>query len=179
MLLEANIQQSLAQRELDLEDAMAIRKLKDVDQAERLLVVRRKKRIARNQQLQQQNIQLQAQANSQTQQVAAQAEMQRIQLEAQAKMQTIQTQGQIDAQILQLEYELKQRLESLKAQASLQGKQMDMNFRSSLEDQKDNRKDDRVKKQAVEQSKLISQRQGQRSELTGDDDSLLNTLMNV
>ena len=30
---------------------------------------------------------------------------------------------------------------------------------------KDDRKDERVKKQAVEQSKLISQRQGQRGEL--------------
>ena len=33
LLLEQNIQQSLAQREIDLEDAMAIRRLKDLDQA--------------------------------------------------------------------------------------------------------------------------------------------------
>lgn len=32
-------------------------------------------------------------------------------------------------------------------------------------------KDDRVKKQAVEQSKLISQRQGKRGELNDDDSS--------
>jgi hypothetical protein len=34
---------------------------------------------------------------------------------------------------------------------------------------KDDRKDERVKKQAVEQSKLISQRQGQRGELEGEE----------
>jgi hypothetical protein len=33
---------------------------------------------------------------------------------------------------------------------------------------KDDRKDDRIKKQAVEQSKLISQRKGERAELKAD-----------
>jgi hypothetical protein len=42
---------------------------------------------------------------------------------------------------------------------------------------KEDRKDDRVKKQAVEQSKLISQRQGQRGELSDEpDDPLLGLL---
>ena len=41
--LEQNIQMALQQKELDLEDAIAVRQLKDVNQAERLLVVRRKK----------------------------------------------------------------------------------------------------------------------------------------
>ena len=49
--LEQNIQVSLSQKELDIEDAIAIRQLKDINQAERLLVVRRKKRIAANQQV--------------------------------------------------------------------------------------------------------------------------------
>ena len=41
--LEQNIQMSIQQQELDIEDAIAIRQLKDVNQAERLLVVRRKR----------------------------------------------------------------------------------------------------------------------------------------
>ena len=44
LLLEQNIQQSLAQKEIDLEDAMAIRRLKDLDQAEKLLIIRRKRK---------------------------------------------------------------------------------------------------------------------------------------
>ena len=55
--LEQNIQVALSQREIDIEDAIAVRQLRDVDQAERLLVVRRKKRI--KQQMEQ------AQSNSQ------------------------------------------------------------------------------------------------------------------
>jgi hypothetical protein len=42
---------------------------------------------------------------------------------------------------------------------------MEFQNRNAIETQKDNRKDDRVKQQAVEQSKLISQRQGKRTEL--------------
>ncbi len=47
--LEQNIQMALQQKEIDLEDAIAIRQLKDVNQAERLLIVRRKKRMQRMQ----------------------------------------------------------------------------------------------------------------------------------
>jgi len=71
--LEQNIQASLAQKELDIEDAIAIRQLKDVNQAERLLIVRRKKRMARNQQMAQQNVQAQSQAQIQSTQAASQA----------------------------------------------------------------------------------------------------------
>ena len=57
MDLEQMIQISLGQKEIDLEDAMAIRDLKDVDQAERLLMVRRKKRKQEVMQQQQQTLQ--------------------------------------------------------------------------------------------------------------------------
>ena len=49
--LEQNIQIALSQKEIDLEDAIAVRQLKDINQAERLLIVRRKKRIAQQQQI--------------------------------------------------------------------------------------------------------------------------------
>ena len=48
-------------------------------------------------------------------------------------------------------------------------KKSDMDFRKSLEQSKEDAKDNRVKKQAVEQSKLISQRKGERGELQEDD----------
>ena len=47
--LEQNIQVALAQKEIDLEDAIAVRDLKDINQAERLLIVRRQKRMKRQQ----------------------------------------------------------------------------------------------------------------------------------
>jgi hypothetical protein len=179
ILLEQNIQQSLAQREIDLEDAMAIRRLKDLDQAERLLIIRRKKRIAMLQQQQQQNMQMQAQLNQQSQQGAAQMRMQEIQLKAQADMQKIQAQGQIDMQLLQMRQNLEAQMMAAKLQAQVQTSASDKQFRMDLENQKDDRKDSRVNKQAEAQSKLISQRKGNRPELQEtEEQDIIKELMN-
>ena len=170
--LEQNIQIALGQKEIDLEDAMAVRQLKDVNQAERLLIVRRKKRMKNMQRVAQQNSQAQAQMNAQASMAASQTKMQEIQAQAQAKIAEIQAEAQAKAQLLQLEYSLKGQVESAKIQVANQSKAQDMSFRKQLEDDKEKAKDDRVKKQAVEQSKLISQRQGKREELKNDDDLL-------
>ena len=163
--LEQNIQIALGQKEIDLEDAIAVRQLKDIDQAERLLIIRRKKRMRSQQQLAQQNSQMQAQANAQSAQIASQGKMQEIQAQAQAKIAEIQAKAQADAELLKMEYQLKGQFEGLKIQTAQQSKESDMAFRQQLEIDKEEAKDERVKKQAVEQSKLISQRKGQRGEL--------------
>jgi hypothetical protein len=174
--LEQNIQIALAQKEIDLEDAMAVRQLKDVDQAERLLIVRRKKRMKAQQEIAQRNSQMQSQMNQQTAQAASQGKMQEIQMQSQAKIAEIQADAQAKAQLLQLEYQLKGQIEGSKLQASMGAKQQDMEFRKSIESQKEEAKDKRVKKQAVEQSKMISQRQGKRGELQDEGDSLIDQL---
>ena len=178
MYLEQNIQQSLAQGELDLEDAMAIRRLHDVDQAEQLLVVRRKKRIKQRQELAAQNSQMQAQANQQTAQVTAQLEMQKQQAMAQLAAQKIQLETQSKAQLLQLEYQLKMELEKLQGQSREMTLGQQYDFQREVEGNRERAKDERVKKQAVEQSKLISQRQGSRGELTEDVDVISQILGN-
>lgn len=174
--LEQNIQVALAQKELDLEDAMAVRQLKDVDQAERLLIIRRKKRMKSQQEMAQQNSQMQAQMNQATAQASSQGKMQEIQMQSQAKIAEIQADAQAKAQLLQLEYQLKGQIEGAKTQANMGMKQQDMQFREGLEDKKEKAKDERVKKQAVEQSKMISQRQGKRGELTDEGQNLLDML---
>jgi hypothetical protein len=163
--LEQNIQIALGQKEIDLEDAIAIRQLKDIDQAERLLVIRRKQRIKKQQEQQMQNIQAQSEANQQAAQSASQAKMQEQQVLSQLEMQKLQFEAQLKAQMLELEYKLKSDLETVKGQYDIYSAQASLDSSKSVEQMKEDRKDDRVKKQAVEQSKLISQRQGQRGEL--------------
>lgn len=163
--LEQNIQASIAQKELDIEDAIAIRQLKDVNQAERLLIVRRKKRMARNQQMAQENAQSQAQAQIQSAQAASQAKQQEMQMQAQIDAQTMQLKAQLEMQLETLRHEHKKEIETMKAEATLGFKTDDQEFRQKLEVFKEDRKDDRVKKQTADQSKLISQRQGQRGEV--------------
>lgn len=183
--LEQNIQMSLAQKELDIEDAIAIRQLKDINQAERLLIVRRKKRIARNQQIAQQNSQMQAQIQQQSAMATSQAKQQELQMAAQLDIQKKQAEHQLEMERLQLEYSLRKEIEIIKSEAMLGIRSEEQDFKEKLETFKENRKDERVKKQAVEQSKLMSQRQGERGELSAspsadqeEKDKIINNIIN-
>jgi hypothetical protein len=178
--LEQNIQMSLQQKELDIEDAIAIRNMKDVNQAERLLVVRRKKRMAKQQEIAMQNSQMQAQQAQQAAQVASQAKMQEMQMEAQLEAQQLQLKNQLEAQLEQVKHQFRKEIELIKAQATLGFRTEDQEFKEKLEVLKEDRKDERVKKQSSEQSKLLSQRQGKRGELpeAGDSvDNIVNSLL--
>jgi len=163
--LEQNIQMSIQQQEITLEDAIAIRNLKDVNQAERLLVVRRKKRRREMEEQAKMNSEMQAQQAQQAAQLAAQSRQQELQVQSQLDIQKMQAQFQIDQQLNAMRHEFQKEIELIKAQATLGFKTEDEEFKEKLEVFKEDRKDSRVKKQAAEQSKLMSQRKGQRGEL--------------
>lgn len=175
--LEQNIQIALSQKEIDLEDAIAVRQLKDINQAERLLIVRRKKRIAMNQQIAMQNSQQQAQIQQQSAVATSQAKQQEMQMEAQLKAQELQLKTQLEAQLEEVKHQFRKEIELIKAQATLGFKEDDKNFKEKLEVLKEDRKDDRVKKQATEQSKLISQRQGERGELPEESGDITSQIL--
>ena len=59
----------------------------------------------------------------------------------------------------------------IKAQATLGFKTDDQEFKEKIEVLKEDRKDERVNKQAVAQSKLMSQRKDQRGELSENNTS--------
>jgi len=165
--LEQNIQASLNQKEIDLEDAIAIRNLKDVNQAERLLIVRRKKRMKQMQEMAQQNSQMQAQSAAQAAEQASQAKMQEMQMEAQIESQKMQLKNQLEAELEAVKHEYRREIEMIRAQATLGFRTEEQEFKEKLEVLKEDRKDERVDKQAVKQSQLIAQRQGERGELEG------------
>jgi hypothetical protein len=75
-MLENNIQVALAQQNIELEDAIDLREIKNIKLANQLLKIRRKKKIKRDQQIQQENMQAQAAANIQQQEASAEMEMQ-------------------------------------------------------------------------------------------------------
>jgi len=77
---------------------------------------------------------------------------------------------------LQTEYMLKMELAKLEAEMRNMVSDGDKMFREQLEDKKEKAKDERVKAQAVEQSKLISQRKGERGELLSADEELMNSI---
>jgi len=174
MYLEQNIQMALGQKEIDLEDAIAVRNMRDVNQAERLLIVRRNKRMKRMQEQAMQNSQMQAQVAQQSAQAASQAKQQEMQMQAQIEVQMEQMRSQLEMQRMQMEHEMRTQIELIKAQATLGFKTEDQEFKEKLEVLKEDRKDERVDKQATKQSQLISQRKGTRGELQDQSQSFMN-----
>ena len=157
-LLENNIQQALAQQGIELEDAIDVREIKNIRLANQLLKIRRKKKLERDQQIAQQNIQAQAQANAQAQQVAAQAEVQKQQAIAQNKAQLEQVEAQLELQKLQAEAALKKELMNHEFQINMKLKEMEIESLKQKETNKEDRKDERTRIQASQQSELIDQR---------------------
>ena len=157
-ILENNIQVALAQQGIDLEDAIDVREIRNLKLANQLLKLRRKKKQERDQMVQQQNIQAQAQANAQAQQVAAQAEVQKEQAITQMKMQLAQANAQFESQKLQQEGILKKELMGYEFQINMKLRGMEAEVFKSRDGAKEDRKDDRTRLQASQQSELIDQR---------------------
>jgi hypothetical protein len=157
-ILEANIQAALAQQSIELEDAIDLREIKNLKLANQLLKIRRKKKIARDQELQQENIQAQSQANIQAQQAAAQSEIQKQQALAQTQMSIEQAKVGFETQKLQEEANIKKELMELEFQYNMQLKGIEVDGNKSREKEKEDRKDRRTKIQATQQSELIDQR---------------------
>jgi hypothetical protein len=109
-MLENNIGTALAQGLIDLDDAIDIREIRSVKLANQLLKIKRKKKLARDQKIQQENMQAQAQANAQAQQAAADAEIQKNQAKAQADMQLETLKAETKLKHLQEEVRLKKEL---------------------------------------------------------------------
>jgi len=156
--LENNIQTALSAGLIDLDDAIDIREIKNLKLANQVLKLRRKKKLERDQAMQQQNIQAQAQANAQSQQVAAQAEVQKNQALMQSKMQMEQAKSQLDQQKMAFEVNAKKELMALEFNYNMQLRNLEVENQKSREKEKEDRKDKRTKIQATQQSELIDQR---------------------
>jgi hypothetical protein len=157
-LLENNLQQAIQQGSVDLEDVIDVREIKNIKLANQVLKIRRKKKIERDQKLQQENIKVQAQANAQQQREAAQAEVQKQQQLAETEIQIAQAKSQLETKKILEEAEVKKQLMQLEFQYDMQLKQAELQTTKNRDRQKEDRKDERTKIQASQQSEMIDQR---------------------
>ena len=157
-ILENNIQVALSKEALDLDDAIDLREIRNIKLANQLLKVKRRKKLERDQKMQQQNIQAQSEAQQQQQQAAAQAEVQKNQAQAQIDSQLEQTKNQLKIQYLQQEVQSKKDLMMLEFElnSKLKGAERDVAQRN--ETMREDRKDQRVDRQAEHQKGMIEQR---------------------
>jgi len=142
-LLENNIQTALAQQLIDLDDAIDIREVRNLKLANQLLKIKRRKKQERDQKLQQENMQAQAQANAQAQQAAAQAEIQKNQAKAQTDSQLEQLKSQSKLTHLQEEVRLKKELMAYEFELNQQLRSQERQSTEKVEGMKEQGKDRR------------------------------------
>jgi hypothetical protein len=157
-MLENNIQMALQQKSIELEDAIDLREIKNIKLANQVLKIRRKKKQEKDQQIQLQNIQAQTESNTQAAQAAAQAETQKNQAKATIDISMEETKHSYEIQKMQQEVQMKKELMALEFDYSMRLKGIEVDGKKSGEKEKEDRKDERTKIQATQQSELIDQR---------------------
>ena len=156
--LEQNIQMALSKQDINLEDAIDIRELKNLKLANQLLKLKRKQKSEEEQKMKMQQQQAQAQAQMQSQQMAAQMAKQKSQQEIQGKMplkqaeiafeiEKINNEAALKSKLMEEEFNYNQKLRGISEQA--------LAFREGAREEA---KSKRISQQNTEQSKMIAQR---------------------
>jgi len=156
--LEANIQMALSKGDINLEDAIDIREIKNIKLANQLLKMKRVKKQDREEKMEMQKQAMVAQQNLKSQQLAGEVAMQKIQMETQSKMQIKQAEVAFEIQKMQKEAEMKSQLMAEEFNYNIKLAQMQTGALMQREDKKESAKDKRIAIQNTQQSKLINQR---------------------
>ena len=157
-ILENNIQVAIAQKMIDLDDAIDIREVRNLKLANQLLKVKRRKKQERDQAMAMQNMQAQAQHTQQAAQEAAKVEIEKNQAKIQGeesleqvknalKIKYLRQEAMVKKELMMLEYDLNSKMENEKREVA-----------NTMEAMREDRKDERVDRQAAHQSKMIEQR---------------------
>jgi len=157
-ILENNIQMAIQQQSIELEDAIDLRDYKNIKLANQMLKIRRKKKQERDQKVQMQNIQAQTKSNTESAQAASQAEVQKNQAITQSQAELEKIKAELQSKKMEHEVQMKKELMELEFQYNMQLKGIEVDGLKSREKEKEDRKDERTKIQATQQSEMIEQR---------------------
>ena len=157
-LLENNIQMTLSKDQINLEDAIDIREVKNLKLANQLLKLRRRKKLEQDQAIARRNIELQSKSNAEAAQAAASVDIQKNQSSTENKVKLSQAQTEFDIKKLEREAAIKKELMLHEFQLNVKLKEMDLRVINDKDKYREDRKDERTKIQASQQSELIDQR---------------------
>jgi len=157
-MLEQNIQMALSKSDINLEDAIDIRELRNLKMANQLLKMKRVAKQDREEKMQMQQQAMQAQQQLKSQEMAGQMAMQKNQQEIQGKMQLKQAEVAFDIEKMNNEAQLKAQLMETEFNYQMQLKGIVEDGMQTRENEKEQAKSDRISQQNTEQSRLINQR---------------------
>ncbi len=156
--LEQNIQMALSKQDINLEDAIDIREIKNIKLANQLLKLKRKQKQDREEQMAMQKQAMTAQQNLKAQEMASQLALQKQQAEIQGKMQLKQAEVAFEIEKLKNEAELKRSLMAEEFSYNMQLRDTSENALMQRENKREDAKAKRISQQNSEQSMLINQR---------------------
>ena len=168
-MLEANIQASIQQGAMDLEDAIDLRQIRNIKLANQMLKIVRKKKADQKHQQELEMTKAQGESQAQASQAAAEAETQKSQALHALQLEVIQAQGaekskqivqemEAKSQHMMEESTIKKELMQMEFEINMKLQGMDMDQKNMKDTIKEDRKDGRMKMQASQQSELIDQR---------------------
>jgi hypothetical protein len=157
-MLEQNIQMALSKSDINLEDAIDIRELRNLKMANQLLKMKRVAKQDREEKMKMQQQAMQAQQQLKSQEMAGQMAMQKNQQEIQGKMQLKQAEVAFDIEKMNNEAQLKAQLMETEFNYQMQLKGIVEDGMQTRENDKEQAKSDRISQQNTEQSRLINQR---------------------
>ncbi len=149
---------ALQKGDINLEDAIDIRELKNIKLANQLLKLKRVKKQEREEKMMMQKQAITAQQQMKSQEMAAQLAVQKIEMETRQKMQLKQAEIAFEMEKMNNEAELKSRLMSEEFNYNIQLAKMNGGELSKREMAKEDAKSKRISQQNTEQSQLINQR---------------------
>ena len=156
--LEANLQMSLAQKEIRLEDVITIRRVKNVKLANQVLMFRRKKyqeeEERKAKEAQKQNAEIQQQAAQQQ----SQLKQQESQLMAKVEITTAEVKSKAKIMEMEAEYRLKDQLEQMNHQRRMAEIQLNNTGKVQVATKSGDVKLKSQDKQAYNQSRMIEQK---------------------
>ena len=157
-MLEANIQTALSKGDINLEDAIDIREVKNIKLANQLLKVKRQKHYEEEVKRENQKQQMAMQMQQQSQAMAAQTQQQSKQMEAQLAMQESQAKIAFEIEKMKNEASLKKELMQFEFDLNMKLKGIDESEINSREKEKEDSKNRRISQANSQQSQLINQR---------------------
>ena len=160
--VEQNIQISLANGDLRLEDAIMVRSIGNTKMANQMLILRRQKYQQEKAQEQQSAIEANAQAQQQSAQQAAALQQQAFQAEVQSEQAKIAAKAQAEAELKKIEYDLKERFEAQQHARRMEEIALQNQGKLGAANTQSQTRKDVQDKSAKYQSQMIEQRAGKR-----------------
>lgn len=156
--LEQNVQMALQKGDINLEDAIDIREMRNVKMANQLLKLKRRKNLEATQAQEMQKQQMTIQGQMEAQRAAAQTMMMKVNAQAEADMRVKQAEVAFDIERIKAEVEAKAMLMEREFSYNIELAKAQGQALSAREEAREKEKAKRIGMQNTQQSKLIDQR---------------------